>query len=382
MNHFSPKISHSHEEILQQSPLGQRCGSQTLFRDRYEILRMLGRGGFGVTFLAKDVVLPGSPLCVIKQLCLKTTNSNSWKLAGDRFEKEAKILGLLGRHSQIPMLLDYFEANGEFYLVQEYVRGYTLAQEVRRTGSKGEASVKQFLQELLSVLRYVHKNHVIHRDIKPQNLLRCEDDGRLVLIDFGAVKEEIIHASKSALDKIPTTHFVGTVGFAPPEQFSLRPVYASDIYAVGVTCLYLLTGKTPLEFDYDSKTGEIYWQKEVNISGNFAEILGKMLKISIEDRFQSVDDVIWALGMETHLPSLANCLTTQRFKDDTRMTSEEISPGYQTPVTKTAHAIREWRAKLKARNSQPKQLTVNSQRSTPNKAEVKSEPARSWGFPP
>ncbi len=357
MNHFSPKISHFYEEILKQSPLGQRCGTQLLFRDRYKILRILGRGGFGITFLAKDAVLPGNPLCVIKQLCLKTTNSHSWKLAGDRFEKEAKILGQLGRHSQIPMLLDYFEANGEFYLVQEYVRGYTLAQEVRRTGTKSEAAVKQFLIELLSVLRYVHKNHVIHRDIKPQNLLRCEDDQRLVLIDFGAVKEEMIHASKNALDKTSTTHFVGTVGFAPPEQFSLRPVYASDIYAVGVTCLYLFTGKSPLELDYDSNTGEIDWQKEVDISDNFAEILGKMLKISIEDRFKSVDDIIWALGMETHLPSLVNCLTTQRFKNDPGRTSEEISPQYQPPVAKTAHAIREWRAKLKARNSQKKLLT-------------------------
>ena len=339
--------SHSHEESLQQTPLGQLCASKQLFRDRYEILRILGRGGFGVTFLAQDTVLPGSPLCVIKQLYPQTTNSKSWELACDRFEKEAKTLGQLGKHSQIPMLLDYFRANGEFYLVQEYVRGYTLAQFVRRTGPKREAAVKQFLRELLLVLQYVHKNHVIHRDIKPQNLLRCGDDGRLVLIDFGAVKEELVQNNE-------TTNFVGTVGFAPPEQFSLRPVYASDIYAVGVTCLYLLTGKAPLEFDHDPKTGEIYWQKEVDISDTFAQILSKMLKICIQERFQSVDDVIWALGMESYLPSLVNCLTTRKFKDDPKMTCKEISQGYLPPVAKTANAIREWREKLKAKNSQDK----------------------------
>ncbi|MBR8833078.1 MAG: serine/threonine protein kinase [Stigonema ocellatum SAG 48.90 = DSM 106950] len=344
MNPFCTNRYHPHEENLQQTHLGQLCGSKQLFRDRYEILRMLGRGGFGITFLAQDAILPGNPVCVIKQLCPKTTNSKSWVLACNRFEKEAKTLGQLGKHSQIPMLLDYFEGNGEFYLVQEYVPGYTLAQEVQRTGCKGEAAVKQLLRELLLVLQYVHKNHVIHRDIKPQNLLRCEDDGRLVLIDFGAVKEELV-------DKSQSTNFVGTVGFAPPEQFSLRPVYASDIYAVGVTCLYLLTGKAPLEFDHDSKTGEIHWQKEVHISDTFAEILGKMLKISIQDRFHSVDDVIWALGMESYLPTLANCLTTQRFKDDTKVISKEISQRYQPPVARTANAIREWKAKLKARNS-------------------------------
>jgi len=345
MNRFSMNISYSHEESLQL--LGQLCGSKQRFRDRYQILRMLGKGGFGVTFLVQDVVLPGSPLCVIKQLCPKTTNSKSWELACERFEKEAKTLGQLGKHSQIPMLLDYFKANGEFYLVQEYVWGYTLAQEVKRTGRQSEAAVKQFLLKLLSILQYVHKNHVIHRDIKPHNLLLCEDDGRLVLIDFGAVKEELVQNSE-------TTNFVGTVGFAPPEQFSLRPVYASDIYAVGVTCLYLLTGKAPLEFDHDPKTGEIYWQKEVDISDTFAQILGQMLKICIQERFQSVDDVIWALGMESYLPTLVNCLTTQRFKDDTRMTSEEISQGYLPPVARTANAIRQWKAKLKARNSQDK----------------------------
>jgi serine/threonine-protein kinase len=355
MNHSSTKIPQGYQEILQRTQLGKLCGSNFLFRDRYKILRILGRGGFGVTFLAKDVVLPGKPLCVIKQLCPnKTPNSKSWQVACDRFEKEAKTLGQLGSHSQIPMLLNYFQTNGEFYLVQEYVRGYTLAQEVRHTGVKSEAAVKQFLQELLSVLRYIHKNHVIHRDIKPQNLIRCQDDGRLVLIDFGAVKEELIYASQSAINHISSTNFIGTVGFAPPEQFSLRPVYASDIYAVGVTCLYLLTGKIPLEFEHDTKTGEIFWQKEVRVSENFAKILGKMLKISIQERFHSVDDVIWALDMESSLPSLMSCLTNQPSKHDTRKMNQQTGQKYEPPVAKTATAIRKWKAKLKAREPQDK----------------------------
>jgi len=239
-------LTHFRSDVLNQTYLGQICGSQQLFHDRYEIRKLLGRGGFGVTFLARDLGLPGSPLCVIKQLCPKVQDATALQKARQRFEQEAKSLGRLGSHSQIPQLLNYFETNGDFYLIQEYVRGSTLTKEVRRSGTFSEEKVKAFLQELLPLLRYVHKNRVIHRDIKPPNLLRCEDDGRLVLIDFGAVKERIAIVDHSSIRT--STQFVGTIGFAPPEQLSLRPVYASDLYAVGVTCLYLLTGKAPIEY--------------------------------------------------------------------------------------------------------------------------------------
>ncbi|BAZ37803.1 serine/threonine protein kinase [Calothrix sp. NIES-4101] len=356
MNHFSQKVSNFHDDILQETQLGQLCGSKLLFRDRYEILRILGRGGFGVTFLAKNMSLPGNPLCVIKQLCPKVTKPKSWQRACVRFEKEAKTLGKLGTHSQIPMLLDYFETNGEFYLVQEYVRGLTIAREIRKNGTKNEAQVKQFLRELLPVLQYIHKNGVIHRDIKPHNLLRCDDDGRLVLIDFGAVKEELVKNSDGE-SKSATTNFVGTMGFAPPEQFSLRPVYASDIYAVGVTSLFLLTGKAPLEFDYDADTGEISWQREVQISEHFAQVLTKMVKIPLEERYKTTEDVMWDLGMESYLPTLSNCMTSQRLSATGNSNSEEIPEGYVSPVTRTAIAIREWRKKLKQiqiKNPKPK----------------------------
>ncbi|WP_315784112.1 serine/threonine-protein kinase [Fischerella sp. JS2] len=351
MNRFSSasKTSSFHADILKKTQIGQLCGCSKLFRDRYEILRILGRGGFGITFLAKDAVLPGNPLCVIKLLCPKVTSHQSRERACRHFKKEAKTLAQLGSHSQIPMLLDYFEVNGEFYLVQEYIHGVNLAWEVKRKGPKSEAQVKQFLRELLSVLHYVHKHHVIHRDIKPHNLLRCEDDQRLVLIDFGAVKEELLDAA-DGMTEINHTHFVGTMGFAPPEQFSLHPVYASDIYAVGVTCLYLLTGKSPLEFDQDPISGEISWQKQVKVSEHLALVLNKMLKFSLDERFQSADEVMWTLGMESYVPTLTSCLTNQRLGSATK-TTNKLADAYLPPVARTASAIREWQAKLKARKS-------------------------------
>jgi serine/threonine protein kinase len=350
MNRFSEKITNFQDEYsLQQNQLAQLCGSRQLFCDRYAILRILGRGGFGITFLARNAVLPGNPLCVIKQLCPKTTSSKSWERACQRFEQEAKTLAQLGSHSQVPMLLDYFEKNGEFYLVQEYVRGYTLAHDVKRNGTKNEAEVKRFLQEILPILQYIHQNRVIHRDIKPQNLLRCEDDGRLVMIDFGAVKEKLVDITESSGYKTATTNFVGTMGFAPPEQFALRPVFASDIYAVGMTCLYLLTGKGPLDFEQDS-SGEICWQKEVNISNSFAQVLGKMVKFALSDRFKTADDVIKALSKENSLPNLTNCLTTKPLSSR-QILSKEASPQYISPTARTAIAIREWKAKLNNKQS-------------------------------
>ncbi|BAY60492.1 serine/threonine protein kinase [Calothrix brevissima NIES-22] len=345
MNRFPPQLTQLHEWILQETRLGRMCGSSERFRDRYEILKVLGRGGFGITFLAKNAVLPGKPLCVIKQLCPKVTSIKSWERACQRFKKEAKALGELGSHPQIPMLLDYFEVKGEFYLVQEYIRGSTLAREVKKSGTKNEAAVKQFLQELLPVLNYLHQHGVIHRDIKPHNLLRCEDDGRIVLIDFGAVKQELVNAEQNSMHRHPTTNFVGTMGYAPPEQFSLTPVYASDIYALGVTCIYLLTGKSPLELSYDHDTGEISWEKEVKVSDSFAQILGKMVKISLKERFKSAQEVLRALELENYLPTLTNCLTTQPPRTKTYNKQPEVTQTYLTPAQRTAIAIREWKAR-------------------------------------
>lgn len=353
---FSPtNLSHFHSDVLQQTELGQLCGRDELFRNRYEILRMLGRGGFGVTFLAKDACLPGQPLCVIKQLCPKFNDPPSLETARQRFVQEAKTLSKLGSHSQIPLLLDYFVSEGEFYLVQEYIRGHTLARLVRRGGPVSEAGVKQFLRDILPLVQYIHRNQVIHRDIKPQNVIRCQDDGRLVLIDFGAVKEQIAQMGDTSC-KAPTTQFIGTVGFAPPEQFSLRPVYASDIYALGVTCLYLLTGKAPLEFDTDRITGELQWRDAVSVSDSFARILSKMVKISLKERYQSAGIILEALTSEFPQSNLASCMTIRPRPENESVQdkSEAGSDVYISPVARTAIALRDWKSRFQAKQRQRK----------------------------
>lgn len=322
--------------------LHQACRSHTLFRDRYKVIRPLGRGGFGVTYLAQDTALPSEPLCVIKQLCPKVKSQKILEKACERFEREAKTLSQLGSHSQIPRLLNYFEGNGEFYLVQEYVKGDNLAKEVKLRGPLSEQAVKQFLREILPVLDYVHQHRVIHRDVKPPNIIRCKSDGRLVLIDFGAVKEQIAQIDeKSHLDA--TTQFVGTVGFAPPEQLALRPSFASDIYSLGITCLYLLTGRPPLELDYDPATGEVVWHEFVEVSGYFGKVLSKMMKIAPCDRYGTVGEIMRAMELEPHLTDLATCMNAQPAPHSSDDENGELGDRYVSPIARTARSIRDWR---------------------------------------
>ncbi|MEC4892208.1 MAG: serine/threonine-protein kinase [Oscillatoria sp. PMC 1051.18] len=360
MNFPRPNLSSFHSDILQDTLLGQLCGQEKLFRDRYLILRMLGRGGFGVTFLARNTVLPGNPLCVIKQLCPKINNTSALATARQRFKREAKTLSLLGSHSQIPLLLDYFVLEEDFFLVQEYVRGITLARLVRRYGCQSENAVKQFLRQMLPALQYIHSKGVIHRDIKPQNIIRCQDDGRLVLIDFGAVKEQLTNVGDTSFKSV-TTNFIGTVGFAPPEQFCLRPVYASDLYALGVTCLYLLTAKAPLDFDSDRRTGEIIWRDTVEVSPSFGQILDKMLKVNVQQRYQNAAAIIRDLEPQPSQPDLTHCMTVKN------QPTSEPEPETETPshslsyAQRTGKAIREWKSRFHKRQQARKIREIRNQ---------------------
>lgn len=283
----------------------QACGSDLILRDRYRALRALGRGGFGATFLARDESLPGHPLCVIKQLRPSAEAQQVLDMARDLFQREAKILGKIGNHPQLPRLLDYFETNKEFFLVQEFINGKTLQQEVRQGGPFTEAGVRQFLSEALPLIQYVHDNKIIHRDIKPANLIRRDEDKKLVLIDFGAVKDKVAPVQETSDQTALTAYAIGTPGYAPPEQMAMRPVYASDIYAMGVTCIYLLTSKSPKDLDYDPTTGEMMWRNLVHVSDHFADVLHKMLEISVKHRYQSVEGVLRDLDLEPYMESLA-----------------------------------------------------------------------------
>jgi serine/threonine-protein kinase len=341
-------------------PYGERCqscGSQLLLRDRYRVVKALGQGGFGATFLANDQALPGEPSCVIKQLRPSGTAPHIIQMARELFEREAVTLGKIGNHPQVPRLLDYFEEREQFYLVQEYISGSTLQQEVKRTGVFSEVGVKQFLSELLPLLEYIHEYKVIHRDIKPANIIRRAQDSRLVLIDFGAVTNQVNQASVNQSEHTALTAYaIGTPGFAPPEQMAMRPVYASDIYALGITCIYLLTGKSPKDLAYNPTTGEIMWEHHVQVSNHLVDVLRKMLDVSVRNRYQTAEEVLRALELEPYLDSLSKSLisqpnggvkerTTHRL-EDSGIYSSNPSGVSGLSVAQVAAAIRARRAKI------------------------------------
>jgi serine/threonine-protein kinase len=267
-----------------------------LLNNRYQVIQVLGSGGFGETSLAEDIHLPSRRRFVIKELKPINNDPQTATLIQQRFEREAAILENLGENSdQIPKLYAYFPENGKFYLVQEWIQGQTLSDIVESKSKLDEKTVKEILLGLLSVLDYVHSKGIIHRDIKPDNIIIRSKDNKPVLIDFGAVKETI-RTVVNAVGNPTQSIVIGTPGYMPSEQAIGRPVYATDIYSVGLTAIYLLTGKSPQELETDPQTGQILWEKyAAGISPAMVEVLTKAIEPRPSDRYTTASKMLYAL---------------------------------------------------------------------------------------
>jgi eukaryotic-like serine/threonine-protein kinase len=264
-----------------------------ILRGRYEIIDRLGSGAFGETFRAKDKDYPGEPICVVKRLKLDCA-PDILPIVRRLFNQEAEMLSKLGNHSQIPRLLAHFEENKQFYLVQEFIDGEELQKEI--TGRQlSEQQVIDILQDVLGILDYVHQQQVIHRDLKPLNLIRRRKDNKLVLIDFGAVKE-ISTVANSTTQTTNATVVIGTPGYMPGEQSIGKPTFNSDIYALGMTGIQALTGVFPRQLKTDPNSHEVCWRNLVKVSFHFADILDKMVRYDFRDRYQSATEVLQALS--------------------------------------------------------------------------------------
>ncbi len=269
--------------------------TDTILRNRYKILKELGRGGFSVTYLAVDMDLPGNPKCVVKQLKTRHSNNTILQIAKKLFDREAQVLYRLGKgHKQIPEMFAHFEENDEFYLVQEFVDGHDLTKEIKTRHRLSEEKVIKLLQEILEVLSFVHENNVIHRDIKLRNIMRRRDDGKIVLIDFGAVKE-IKGLAKNQQGDVNSTLIIGTPGYMPDEQANGKPRLCSDIYAVGMLGIQALTGMSPRELPFNPDNGELIWRDSAKVSDRFAEILTGMVRHHFSQRYQTAAEALIAL---------------------------------------------------------------------------------------
>ncbi|HEY9636542.1 MAG TPA: protein kinase [Coleofasciculaceae cyanobacterium] len=263
---------------------------------RYQVTQVLGAGGFGRTYLAQDTRRPGNPICVVKQLKPLSNEPSFLETARRLFNSEAETLEKLGNHDQIPRLLAYFEEDQEFYLVQEFIEGHTFSQELQPGQRWDENRVIALLQEVLKILEFVHFHGVIHRDVKPDNLIRRNSDNKLVLVDFGAVKQ-IRTQFAATQGGASNTIAVGTPGYMSSEQAIGQPRPSSDIYSLGIIGIQALTGLMPVSFQEDLSTGEILWEHLVSVSRGLTTILSKMVRYHFKDRYQSTAEVLQALQL-------------------------------------------------------------------------------------
>ncbi len=261
-------------------------------RKRYKLLKLLGSGGFSDTYLAIDLDLPGCPKCVVKHLRPKDTHPTIVSIAKILFEREAQVLYRLSKKNhQIPKLFAHFEENREFYLVREFIDGHDLTAEIIAGKPLHENIVFQLLKDILENLAIIHQDNIIHRDIKPQNIIR-QRDGKIVLIDFGAVKE-VGAIDLSTIGKTGITVAVGTPGYMPNEQANGKPKLCSDVFAVGIIGIQALTGRRiPQDIDTDPKTGEIIWRQGTQVGNSFASVIDKMVRDHFSLRYQSATEAL------------------------------------------------------------------------------------------
>ncbi|MCC5639081.1 serine/threonine protein kinase [Nostoc sp. CHAB 5844] len=294
-------------ENLQDLPVSYSIQPGLTLGDRYVIVRQIGQGGFGRTYLAEDINR-FRELCVLKEFSPQVQTAYVLQKAEELFQREANVLYKL-QHPQIPRFRELFRTNLQgkeyLFLVQDYVEGSTYNSLLNTRKQQGlrftEAEVRQLLQQILPVLEYVHSQNVIHRDISPDNLILRTADQLPVLIDFGGVKQVVATVASQyyqpgAEAPPPAPTLLGKIGFAPSEQMQTGAVYPhSDLYALAVTILVLLTGKQPQEL-LDNYTLTWKWHQEVSLSPMLGQVLDKMLAARPSDRYQSASQVLQALS--------------------------------------------------------------------------------------
>lgn len=360
------------------SKVCQNCGEPLILslRGRYSPVKLLGQGGFGRTYLALDRDRLDA-YCVIKQFSPQIEGTKSVSKAVQLFNQEAVRLYELGEHAQIPALLAYFEQDEYLYLVQQYIEGQTLFQEMNRQGAFSEAQIRDILMALLPVLQFIHERQVIHRDITPMNILRRKTDQRLMLIDFGVAKQ-----LSESLPSQPGTR-IGTEGYSPMEQFRGGRAYpASDLYSLGATCLHLLTHSKPDNL-YSPLDGQWIWRDKLaehnrTVDDTFAQILDRMLKDLVNDRYQSANDVLHDLK---RLSSDANSNRQSSMGATAASSSPSTSASGRTPSTgrQSSRSSNTPRRSQPARTRPPQSGQANSEQGRSSSIPRSSQP-RPSGF--
>ncbi|BAZ67584.1 MAG: serine/threonine protein kinase [Pelatocladus maniniholoensis HA4357-MV3] len=267
-----------------------------LLGERYQIVQVLSQGIFCQTYIAQDIYSRDPHICVVKHFLPSNKCPIPIEIRRRLFIRETEALKKLDNYDLVPSLLTHFEDNLEFYLVQEFIDGHPLSVELPVGKRWSETEVFQLLVEVLEILNFIHTHGLIHRDVKPSNILRRKRDDRLILIDFGAVKPIWNQLVKDFITHDQnTTIAIGTPGYMPHEQERGKPRPNSDIYALGMIGIQALTGVHPTHLPEDHHTGEIIWQNLASVSIELALVLNKMVHYHFKDRYQSAQEVLSAL---------------------------------------------------------------------------------------
>ena len=310
---------------------------------RYRVVQTLGEGGLAKTYIAEDHFQPSHPKCVVKLLKPASNDLSFLPIASRLFITEAQILEQLGKHPQIPQLLAHFEEKKAFLIVQEFIEGHTLGSELPAGHRWSESKVVLMLKDVLKTLEFVHSYGVIHRDIKPNNLIRRHEDSQLVLIDFGAVKQIGDPRMTTKIFMTPKTISIGTQGYMPTEQARGKPRLNSDIYALGMIGIQALTGIDPINLQEDAD-GEVVWQTHVKVSKQLASVLSKMVRYHFKDRYQSATEVLQAL----------------EFANTSSLNSQLIPLGSQQNSVPDSESIKETKVFLENEQSTVKVICNNT----------------------
>jgi ABC-type branched-subunit amino acid transport system substrate-binding protein len=315
------------------------CGMPLILDGRYLPSKILQQGGLGVAFLGCDRRTPGLRKCVIKQLQVNPSfNTAQLETATTLFHREAEVLEKLGEHPQIPRLFAFLEMTASasppytqqkfFYLVQEYIEGKNLQAELAIKGRFTEPEVISVLREVGKILEFIHFKGSIHRDIKPSNIMR-DLQGQIYLIDFGAVKQIVAETARASGGSLTC---VFTPEYAPSEQRQGQAIYpSSDLYALAVTCLNLLTGRAPQDL-LNIDTNEWQWRTpDLQVSDALAEILDKMLRSLPSERFQSARDVLEEIEHTWGIPVLSMPFSNMPNANSTQMPSTLLLGTFEEP---------------------------------------------------
>ncbi len=285
--------------------------------NRYQIIRQLGQGGFGRTYLAEDIN-KSHQTCVLKEFAPQVQEHQDLQKAKELFEREANVLKKL-QHPQIPRFHASLQvkigAKDFFFLVQDYVDGDNYYQLLEQRESQGktfsEQEVITLLQQILPVLSYIHSRDVVHRDISPDNLIWRRSDNLPVLIDFGGVKQLPASQGFWRTKLAENNTLLGKKGYAPEEQLRQgKAFFSSDLYSLAVTTLVLLTGQEPQKL-YDSYQGIWGWGKQIQVSPKLEAVLKKMLAYKPSDRYQRAEQILKDLPSSTATKSPGNYITTK-----------------------------------------------------------------------